>query len=273
RARAKQGLRTELPQPRFNSAAPAGGKVGSTFELSFTGTDLEAPEALLFNHPGFKATPIMPDPPKEEPKKEEEAKKGGGKKGAQKAQPSATKFNVTIGPNVPLGFYDVRVVAKDGDSNARTFVVGDLPEVAEKEPNNDVDQAQRVEINTTINGTIAAPTDVDYFVFAGKRGQRVLIHCQCGTIDSKLTPEIKILDKDNREIAAHRAAPLADGLVDLTLDEDGDYKIRLVQFAHQIGGPELFYRLSITTAPWIDAVFPAIVEPGKTSEVTLYGRN
>src|SRR5262249_49793291 len=129
KAHAQPQLGNQLPQPRLNTVAPAGGKGGSTFELSFTGTDLEAPEALLFNHPGFKATHIMPDPPKEEPKKEEEAKKGGGKKMAQKAQPSATKFNVTIGPNVPPGFYDVRVVAKDGVSNARTFVVGDLPEV------------------------------------------------------------------------------------------------------------------------------------------------
>ena len=53
------------------------------------------------------------------------------------------------------------------------FAVGDLSEVAEKEPNNDVDQAQRVELNTTINGTIGNPTDVDYFAFAAKKGQRV----------------------------------------------------------------------------------------------------
>src|SRR5207249_10230445 len=87
------------------------------------------------------------------------------------------------------------------------------------------------------------------------------------------TPELKVLDKDNRAIAAHRAAPLGDGFVDLTLPEDGDYKVRLVQFAHQIGGPDLFYRLTITTAPWIDVVFPSMVEPGKTSDVTVYGRN
>src|SRR5262249_15919512 len=27
------------------------------------------------------------------------------------------------------------------------------------------------------------------------------------------------------------------------------------------------------TGPWIDAIFPPVVQPGKTSKVTLYGRN
>jgi hypothetical protein len=31
--------------------------------------------------------------------------------------------------------------------------------------------------------------------------------------------------------------------------------------------------LTISTGPWIDAVFPPVVEPGKTTLVTLYGRN
>ena len=65
------------------------------------------------------------------------------------AQPPVTKFKVTIGADVPLGIHDVRLVNKWGVSNARAFVVGDLPEVLEKEPNNDVEQAQRIELNST----------------------------------------------------------------------------------------------------------------------------
>jgi hypothetical protein len=76
---------------------------------------------------------------------------------------------------------------------------------------------------------ITQPTDVDYYVFAGKEGQRLLIHCLGASIDSKLTPEIKVLDKANRAIAAPRAAPLSDGLVDATLAEDAYSGIRLVQ--------------------------------------------
>ena len=79
---------------------------------------------------------------------------------------------VTIPAGTPPGSYDVRLVNRWGVSNAGVFEVGDLEEVLEKEPNNEVEQAQRVAVNTTINGTIAAPTDVDYYVFSGKKGQR-----------------------------------------------------------------------------------------------------
>jgi hypothetical protein len=261
-----------LPNPRLTTVNPPGGKVGSSFEVTFTGTDLELPESLVFSHPGITAKAIQPEAPKEDPKAKDDPKtKQPDMK--DKPAPQVSKFTVTIAADVPVGNHDVRLVGKYGISNARSFAVGDLTEVQEKEPNNDVDQAQRVELNSTINGTIAQPTDVDYYVFAGKKGQRVLIHCMAASIDSKLTPEIKVVDKDNREIAAGRAAPLNDSMVDLTLPEDGDFKVRLVQFAHQLGGPDLFYRLTITTGPWIDAVFPPMVEPGKETEVTVYGRN
>jgi hypothetical protein len=264
-------LGNQLPHPRLNTVAPCGGKAGSTFEVVVGGADFDEPESLVFSHPGITAQVVVPEPEKTDPKKVD-PKKAEMKKGKQEPPPPP-KFKVTIAPDVPIGYYDVRFAGKHGISNARTFVVGELTEVAEKEPNNDIDQAQRVDINSTINGAISQPTDVDYFVFAGKKGQRVLIQCLCASIDSRLNPQIKVLDKDNREIVSYYPAPLNDALVDLTIPGDGDYKIRLVQFAHQLGGPELFYRLSITTGPWIDAIFPPMVEPGKESQVTLYGRN
>src|SRR5262249_8975449 len=230
------------------------GQAGTTVEVSFTGTDLDVPETLLFSHPGIRATALPPEVSKVDP-----PKKGDPK---QPAMQHVVRFKVEIRPDVPVGSHDVRLVAKHGVSNARTFVVGDLPEVAEKEPNNDVDQAQRVELNSTVNGTVAQPTDVDYYVFAGRKGQRVLIHCACASIDSKLTPELKVLDRDHREIASHRAAPLADGLVDLTLPDNGDYTVRLVQFAHQIGGPGRFYPATLTPRPRVDAALPPPGAPG-----------
>src|SRR5437773_554107 len=78
---------------------------------------------------------------------------------------------------VPVGNYAAALANTRGASNARAFVVGDLNEVPEKDQNNDVPEAQRVELNSTVNGNMAAPTDNDYYVFAGKKGQRVLAIC------------------------------------------------------------------------------------------------
>src|SRR6185437_13694959 len=193
-------------------------------------------------------------------------KKGMGK-------PVISRFKVTLAANVPLGVYDVRFVNKWGVSNPRAFVAGDLNEVLEKEPNNDVEQAQRVELNSTINGAMANPTDVDYYVFAGKKGQRVVFSCLASSIDSRFHAGLEIYDSKGRQLASGRDYNNNDAVTDCTLPDDGDYYVRLFQFTHTQGTAEHFYRLTISTAPWIDAIFPCVVEPGKTTSVTVYGRN
>jgi hypothetical protein len=353
----------QWPHPRLNALTPCGAKAGSTLEVVFGGVDTEMPESLWFNHPGIKGTPIIPPPPPVDPKAKPDPK-------AKKAEPPpVTKFNVTIDKAVPPGFYEVRFVNPRGISNPRVFVVGDLNEVMEKEPNNDVEQAQRVEIGTTITGLINPATDVDYSIFAGKKGQRVLITCLAASIDSKLNPELsifgpvprvalgaavepyqpkdpkdktkglrvkevapgspaqkagvaagdvvtKVNGKDvadikefavatdgllagekvalqvlrngkdealtaaadealghGRQIGGARPSLGQDGVVDVTLPADGDYVVRLAQFTYTAGGPDYFYRLSISASPWIESVFPPMIEPGKAAQVTLHGFN
>ncbi len=186
RAEAQLQNGNQWPRPRLNSLTPAGGKAGTTVEVAFAGTDTAEPEALWFNHPGIKGTPIVPPPPKVDPKKKVNPK------AKKPAPPPVTKFNVTIDKAVPPGYYEVRFLSKHGISNPRVFVVGELSEVLEKEPNNDVEQAQRVAVGTTISGVVNPGTDVDYSVFAGKKGQHVIVTCLCASIDSKLNPELTL---------------------------------------------------------------------------------
>jgi hypothetical protein len=255
-----------FPSPRLLSVSPPGAKAGTVVDVTFAGTDLDEPEKLLFSIPGFKADLVPPPPP--DPK-------------APKPQPNAPKppavYKVTVPPDAPLGVADVRIAGKWGVSNARAFVVGDLPEVLEKEPNNDLPEAQRVELNTTINGTMASAVDVDYYAFAGKKGQRVLVSCLASTIDSRFLPGVELYDAKNHLLATGRNYLANDALADCTLPDDGDYTVRLFEFTHTANFPpgpnEYFYRLTITTAPWIDAVFPAVFEPGKPTMATIYGRN
>jgi hypothetical protein len=267
-ALAQPRLGSNLPTPRLLTVMPPGGKIGSTVEVSFTGTDLEEPEQLLFSHPGIKAEPLAaPEPP---PQSKAPAPKRG-RRGM--GPPVISRFKVTLSAGVPPGIHDVRFVNKWGVSNPRAFVAGDLGEVLEKEPNNDVEQAQRVEINSTINGSMANPTDVDYYVFAGKKGQRVVFSCLASSIDSRFHAGLEVYDSKGRQLASGRDYNHNDAVTDCTLPEGGDYYVRLYHFTHTQGTAEHYYRLSISTAPWIDAVFPCAVEPGKTTSVTVYGRN
>jgi hypothetical protein len=265
-ATAQPRLGNLLPAPRLLAVSPPGGKAGTVVEVTFTGTDLDVPQALVFSHPDIKAEAVQP-PAKVDPKVKPDPKK------PEPTPPAVSKFKVTIGAQAPIGFHDVRLVAKHGISNPRIFVVGDQSEALEKEPNNDIEPAQRIEIGTTINGAVSAPTDVDFYVFAGKKGQRVVVSCLGPSIDSRINPELKLLDGTGREIAYDRPAPGTDGLFDITLPADGDYYIRLCQFTYTVGSAEYFYRLTISGAPWIDVVHPMMIEPGKKAQVTIYGRN
>jgi hypothetical protein len=255
-----------LPKPQLTLVFPNGAKVGSVVDIEVTGTDLDDPQGLQFDDPGITAALVAAAPaadPKKPPPKQ------------GPIIPVMThKFKVTVGPGVPLGLHDLRVVNRFGISNPRVFMVGDLTEVMEKEPNNDVDQAQFVELNTTINGVIGTPTDVDYFLFKGAKGQRVICSCLASSIESRLHPVIEVYEKaTGKLLSANRDYHGHDALLDVTLPANGEYHARLFQFTHLRGGTDHYYRLSLSTAPWIDAVFPPMVTPGKATELTFYGRN
>ena len=138
----------QLQIPRLNSIFPCGGKQGTTVDTVIAGGELTDATGLYFSHPGITAKPAGPG-----------------------------KFKVAIAKDVPLGPYDVRVITPLGLSNFRAFVVGDVPEVQEKEPNNEPSQAQRVSLPVVINGRMDGGTDVDFYVFAAKKGQRIVIDC------------------------------------------------------------------------------------------------
>jgi hypothetical protein len=217
---------------------------------------------LLFSHPGIHAEsvagpsgkPIQPP------------------QGNQPALVSA-QFTVTIPADVPIGHHDVRFASKAGISNPRTFVVGDLPETTEKEPNNDVAEAQEIALDSTVHGAITTPTDVDYFRFTAKKGQRVVVSCLTSSIDSKLTAGLELYDTAGKKLASNHHYRDGDALLDATLPDDGDYLVRVCSFAYQQGNLDYFYRLTVSTAPWIDAIFPPVVEPGTETSLTVFGRN
>ena len=263
------GSASAQSHPRITLIQPAGGKVGSTLEVSVVGNDFENVEGLHFDFPGVTTEILKAE------KIDDGGKQGGGKKnrGMQNlGQATSQRFKVALPANAPLGIHDLRIVTKNGISNPRAFVVGDLPEVNETEPNNDVPQAQSIALDSTVNGVIAQPTDVDYFRFPGKKGQRIVASCQTTSIDSRLHAMIEIYSR-NRMLAVNRNYANNDAVADAILPEDGDYLVRVFDFTYEHGGPEYFYRLTVSTAPWIDAISPQTLEPGKETKVTIFGRN
>ena len=243
----------QLPVARLGAIYPAGVKQGGAVEVEFEGSNLDEPARLYFTHSGLKSEliPAVEDKP--------------------------ARFKVTAAPDVPVGWYDVRFVGKDGISNPRTFVVNDVEEAEEKEPNDTRDTAQRVELGRIVNGQINSAEDADWFVISAKAGQRLLIECLAWRIDSKLDGFLTLYDAAGREVAASQDEPIRsekyDPLIDIDVPADGDYYLKLVDFTYSGGGKKYAYRLQIGTQPLIDFVLPTGGKPGETGAFTLFGRN
>jgi hypothetical protein len=262
-----------LPQPQILTVFPSGGRIGSEVTVLLSGAYLEDAESLWFSDSRMRAErlPESAGPPLSaaNPQYQQLQRNRRG----QNAPTSRVRFRVTIPADVPLGLHDLRVVSPLGVSNPRAFLVGDQPERTEFEPNDDVDQAQRIELNSVVHGEVPSPLDVDFFVLKGTKGQRVVVSGLTTSIDHRLDLAVGLYEESGRLLAANQTPRDGEVLIDATLPADGDYYLRLHQFTYTRGGFDQAYRLSVSTAPWIDAVSPPVVEPGRPTMITIWGRN
>ena len=244
------GYATAQPGPQLLTVFPPGAKAGDTVEVTFAGSGFDGDEKLLFSAKGFTAEPAGTATVK--------PTKGKGKmKGPQAS--AAVKFKVTV-PKDARGTFDVRVVGDSGLSNPRAFVVSGMADVNEAEPNNDVPQAQKIALDSTVNGVISTPTDVDYVAFTAKAGQAVGVYCLASSIDSKLQADLMVSGPDGRQLASNRGYRGGDAALEFKAPTDGVYLVRVSQFAYTSGGSDHFYRLTVTTKPQADAVFPPVAD-------------
>lgn len=263
----------QLPQAKLFSVFPPGAQVGVATEVAITnGVEMDEANRLIFNHPGIKAEQKVTD--------------ANGVK-----TPVANTFIVTA-TGVPDGIYEVRFSGRFGVSNPRSFVVGSRKEINELEPNNSREQATPVELNSTVNGR-SDPSAYDYFKFTGKAGQRVICVCQSGRLDSKLKPVVELYDatgvipppvagaaavpapqasQTGRRLASVRGAARRDAVLDVALPADGDYFVRITDQVNG-GSADHFYRLTVTTGPYIDFALPPAGAAGANTQITLFGRN
>ena len=241
----------QLPQPRLYSVFPTGCQKGVPVDITLAnGVDLDETTTLLFSHPGLKAVP---------------------KVNMADGKPVPNVFTITADAAVPPGIYDVRSVGKYGVSNPRSFVVGDRKEVEEVEPNNTRETATKAEVNTLINGRSNAATDIDWFKVPLKQGQRVLMECVCGSIDSKLDGVLELYSPTGKLLMVRRDR-FHGPMVDFTVPADGEYLLKLYDSLYG-GSADHFYRLAIHTGPHIDYIYPPSGLPNATGDFVVYGRN
>jgi hypothetical protein len=245
----------QLPMPVLNTVYPAGGKLGTEFEVTVSGVDLDDGDKLLFSHAGITSQPKIAAPTEFQPV----------------ASKSPNQYVVKVAADVPPGTYEVRHIGRYGTSNPRPFAVGSLSEVLKPGGNNSREAAFAVSVGSVVNGRADA-NNRDFYSLELKAGQRVLLDCAAQRIDSRLNGTLMVEGPDRRELGRSLDAEGLDPVLDFTAPTDGLYVISLYDFVYG-GGPEHYYRLSITSAPQIDFVFPPAGLVGTNAAYTVYGRN
>ena len=233
------------PNPVLNSVFPPGGSVGQTVEVTIAGSALGNVRGLRCNAPGISF---------------------------EQVEGNKNQFRASIAPDTPLGYYDLRAISSHGLSSPRTFFVGNRLEQVEPNANDDARSAPVVRLDTVINGRIEQPSDVDYFRFEARQGQRVLIECAAERIDSQLRAVLEVFDDRGKQLLSSRGYFGVDPLIDLRVPADGSYVIKLYDLTYA-GGTDHYYRLDIDTGPRVAFAVPTVVQQGMSAQVTLYGWN
>ncbi|MCE9606000.1 MAG: pre-peptidase C-terminal domain-containing protein [Planctomycetia bacterium] len=245
---------------RLDSIFPNGGRRGTrvTVEFKGTGAGLTSPRDIVIDGaPGLTV------------------------KGIKSVNGNTLEAVLDIAADAPLGRRWLRVLNEhSGLTNFAYFVVGNLPEQIEIEPNPDTEKSQSVVMPTVINGRINPTADLDVFRFHGKAGQRFVAAIAAHALDvhgqSKnygiADFDLALIDARGRTLAVADDVLGFDPLIEHTLPTDGDYFVR-VQLLNYGGYPEAIYRLTLGETPYIVGAFPAGYRRGTKSEIELLGSN
>src|SRR5262245_52807222 len=233
--------------PALTSVTPRGAQRGKVVEITLAGANLTSSTRLLLP---FTATQkYLPE---------------------KKPDPAQARFQLMVGPAVPLGIYPIRVATDDGVSSLVFFSVDAFPSVQEVENNDTFETAQKVSIPVIISGQCAGG-DVDHYRFTAKRGQRVVVETEAARLGSGVSPQLRVLDAQKRFIGSDDTQLLrGDCRVVFVAPADGDYLIEFADTRYKGGNPP-DYRLKIGEYDVVEEVFPLGGRRGDTVGFTLRG--
>ena len=141
----------------------------------------------------------------------------------------------------------INVGAKRAGGTGSGFValsVSSSDEAVEAEPNDDLKQATRINPGASANGRFEKKGDVDHFIFAGKKGERLTFTGITRSQGAPTSLNIRLLKADGAQVAAKEDFGVGNATFDYTIPADGDYILALRDM-HRRGGSPFAYRIAI----------------------------
>lgn len=246
-------LTSHAEPPGVSHIFPSGGQRGTKVEFRVGGFYLHGHAGFEMTGGGVQAAPevkavenfwiegpmiLKPD----SQQKEDYPKDHGGR--------------VTIAPDAAPGVRHWNCRTSQGSTPTMKFVVGDLPEVIEREIEGGP-IPETVRLPVTINGRIFPREDVDLWNFHAEQGQTISCSIDSRSLGYPLDAVLEITAPDGRVVRDVRRQTdrTGDPTVVFTARVAGDYTVK-VNDAGFAGGPHFVYRLTLQAGPRLESIFP-----------------
>lgn len=229
----------DLPLARLHWIFPTGGTIGTTNEVTVSGTDLDEPIALRFSDPRVTAIPKVGSP---------------------------NQFQVVVPADASEGFLDVRFLGRFGLSNPRSFSVHRDTVVVVPGTNTSRTSAIAVALHQTVCARSQANA-ASWFQFDASAGERILFEVHERELDSRFVPDLAVFSLEGRELARVRR----NSLLDFMVPAQGRFLLQINDNLFR-GGEEYFYELTLHHGPWLDFAVPNVWTRGITNHVRVFGR-
>ena len=192
------------------------------------------------------------------------------------------RVTVTVKPDVAPGRYWLRFANSGAASSLLPFVVSGIAEVAEKEPNGRLEDAQKLDgPSQIVNGVLSESRDVDVFGVSMKSGQSLVVSMTAHTeLGSPMDSLLQVVTSRGFVVAQDDDSLGLDPFVVFTARRDGTYYVRTFAFPVKtnstIGlasGKDFVYRMMITTGAYVDFTMPAAISAKAPSKLEVRGWN
>ncbi len=313
-----------LNAPHIGYVYPAGGQRGTTVQVRVGGRFLDTVSAAAISGSGIHALlmgvdkPLTPKELTELRDKLAELQKTA-KTPAERQDLAAIRMrigdsvrrnqspvlsemvtlSISIDAAAEPGPRQIRLQTALGMSNALTFVVGTVPELAEKEDKaSKADAELTVTLPAVVNGRLIpgdvdraqfplrqpgqyAPGDADRYRFAARKGQdlvcivsaRELMPYLADAVPGWFQATLTLLDASGHEIAYgddYRYQP--DPVLHVKIPADGDYVLEIKDALYR-GREDFVYRIAIGAFPFITSIFPLGGPAGAKTPIQVAGWN
>ena len=195
--------------------------------------------------------------------------------GDVKLEEEKGELSISVPDRIATDRIWLRFYNEDGATSPMPVLLGNLPEVTEKEPNNSPTTAQKLgdfakppnDARVTINGVLDKKEDVDAFAIELKAGQTLVAAIEGNShfgspLDSILqvvSPTGIVLDENHDDVGL-------DPRLAFTCRESGTHIVRVFAFPAKPnqsiqfhGGADYVYRVTLTTGPYILRTIPSAV--------------